>query len=147
MKYKTEKQESGMLRIICVTAFGIVSEGENGGLIESEKNLDQSGKAWVYGNAQVSGDALVYGNAWVSGNARVSGNADFILIGPIGSRKAFTTFCVSEKKEILVFCGCWSGTMSEFKKRVSYVHSGQFLVEYNSAISFAENVIKITEVK
>ena len=49
------------------------SAGSLGGYIESEKSLDQSGDAWVSGNAQVYGDAQVSGNAWVSGNARVYG--------------------------------------------------------------------------
>ena len=58
-----------------------VAVGDLGGWIEDEKNLAQSGDAWVSGNAQVSCDAEVYGNAqvygdaWVSGDARVCGNA------------------------------------------------------------------------
>ena len=43
--------------------------------MESEKNIDQSGDAWVSGDAQVYGDARVYGAAWVFGDARVSGDA------------------------------------------------------------------------
>ena len=62
-------------QIVCVTAFGIVSAGDLGGWIESEKNLSQKNNAWVSGNARVSGDAQVSGNAWVYSNARVSGNA------------------------------------------------------------------------
>ena len=52
-----------------VTIVGVVSSGEVGGWIESEKCLDHAGNAWV------SGNAWVYGNARVSGNARVYGNA------------------------------------------------------------------------
>ena len=64
-----------------------IENGELGGYIESEKNLDQSGEAWVFGKAQVfgearvSGEALVFGEAqvfgeaWVSGEARVFGDA------------------------------------------------------------------------
>jgi hypothetical protein len=52
-----------------------LSDKEFGGWIEEEKNLSQSGNAWVYGNAQVYGDAWVYGNAQVSGNAQVYGDA------------------------------------------------------------------------
>ena len=39
--------------------FGAVKAGQLGGFVEAEKNLDQDGNAWVYGNAQVSGDARV----------------------------------------------------------------------------------------
>jgi len=59
-----------MFRIRALVEFGGVEIGELGGYIESEKNLDQSGSAWVYG------DARVYGSAWVSGSARVSGDAE-----------------------------------------------------------------------
>ena len=76
-----------LFRIKCIQSFKCANEGELGGFIEKEENLEQSGNAWVYGNAwvsgnawvygnaQVSGDAQVYGNAWVSGNAWVYGNA------------------------------------------------------------------------
>ena len=64
-----------LFRIKCVKSFKYAKEGELGGLIEKEENLEQSGDAWVSGNAQVSGDARVYGDAWVYGNAWVSGDA------------------------------------------------------------------------
>ncbi len=51
-------------QIVCVTAFASISAGDIGGWIESEKNLDQSGNAWVYGDAMVYGNAMVSGNAW-----------------------------------------------------------------------------------
>ena len=68
-------------RIKALISFGNVEKDELGGWVEAEKNIDQSGNAWVsgdalvYGNARVSGDALVYGNARVYGNAWVSGDA------------------------------------------------------------------------
>ena len=46
-----------------------------GGWIESEKNLSQSGKCFVYGNAKVYGNATIHGNAEVYDNAKVLGNA------------------------------------------------------------------------
>ena len=64
-----------LFRIKALVAFGNVEEGELGGFIEKEENLDQSGDAWVSGDARVSGDAQVFGDAWVSGDARVFGNA------------------------------------------------------------------------
>ena len=62
-------------RIRALISFGTVNAGEIGGWIESENNLDESGKAWVHSNAWVSGNAQVRGNAWVRGKARVDGNA------------------------------------------------------------------------
>ncbi|MFK5288689.1 polymer-forming cytoskeletal protein [Glaesserella parasuis] len=70
-----------LYRIKALITFGLVGAGQLGGYIETEKNLDHSGNAWVYDNARVCGDACVYGNAgvydnaWVYDNARVFGNA------------------------------------------------------------------------
>ncbi len=58
-----------LFQIKCTRTFIYAKEGDLGGFIEKEKNLDQSGEAWVGGNAQV------YGNAWVSENAKVYDNA------------------------------------------------------------------------
>ena len=74
----TVKTASGitLYRIKALIAIGLlVSSGDLGGYIESEKNLSQDDNAWVSGNARVSGDAWVSGNARVSDNAWVSGNA------------------------------------------------------------------------
>ena len=71
-----------LFQIKAVRSFALVSEGELGGYVEKEENLDHDGDAWVsgdalvYGNAEVSGDARVSGDAWVSGDARVYGNAE-----------------------------------------------------------------------
>ena len=62
-------------RIKALVSFAGVDAGDLGGWVEKEENLDSSGDAWVYGNAQVYGDARVYGNAQVSGDARVYGDA------------------------------------------------------------------------
>ena len=62
-------------RIKALDSFGNIKKGDLGGWIESEKNLSQSGDAWVYENATVRGDATVCGNATVSGDATVYGKA------------------------------------------------------------------------
>lgn len=62
-------------RIRALRDFGNVKAGEMGGWVESEKNLDQYGNAWVDENAVVYGDAMVYGEAMVYGDACVHGRA------------------------------------------------------------------------
>ena len=64
-----------LFRIKALISFSGIEKGEVGGYIASEKNLSQSGNAWVSGNAKVYGDADVSGNAKVYGDADVSGNA------------------------------------------------------------------------
>lgn len=68
-------------RIKALDSFGNIKKGELGGWIESEKNLSQSGDAWVgdnamvYENAKVGGYAMVCGYAVISGNATLCGHA------------------------------------------------------------------------
>ena len=66
---KIEEFGRTLYRIVALADFGSVTTGDQGGYIESEKNLSQSGNAWVSGNARVSDNAEVYDNARVSGNA------------------------------------------------------------------------------
>ena len=115
-------------------------------------NAKVYGDAWVYGNARVSGNAEVYGNAEVSGNAwvyggarvygdaRVSGDADYVLIGRIGSRLGFTTFFKNKNNKISVSCGCFLGTLAEFRAAVREKHGTdtKFAKVYQVAADLAE---------
>ena len=114
-------------------------------------NAEVYGDARVYGNARVCDDAWVYGNAWVCGNARVCddawvygnawvcGNADYLLIGRIGSRFSFTTFFKNKDKGITVSCGCFSGTIAEFRAMVTDTHGNNKHAKiYNLAADMAE---------
>ena len=103
-------------------SFGNIAKGDIGGWIESEKNLSQGGDAWVSGNARVSGDACVFGDAWVFGDACVSGNASIMWISNIGSRSDTTTFFLDKNKEIIVNCGCFHGTIEQFREAVEKEH-------------------------
>lgn len=69
MKYKIRQDLKITIGTLTLYRIEYISNGELGGYIEKESNLDQNG------NAYVSGDACVFGNACVSGNARVFGNA------------------------------------------------------------------------
>ena len=70
-----------LFQIKCTKSFKYAKEGDLGGYVEKDENLDQESDAWVSGDAQVYGDARVYddaqvcGDAWVYGNAQVCGNA------------------------------------------------------------------------
>jgi len=164
-----EKWGKKLFRIKALISFGSVEAGELGGYVEKEDNLAQDGDAWVcddawvygnarvyddawvygdarvYGNAEVYGDARVYGNArvcddaWVYGNAWVCGNADYLLIGRIGSRFSFTTFFKNKDKGITVSCGCFLGTIAEFRAKVTDTHgNNKHAKMYNLAADMAE---------
>ena len=128
-----EKWGKKLFRIKALISFGSVEAGELGGYVEKEDNLAQNGNAWVFD------DARVYGNARVCGNARVYGNADYLLIGRIGSRFSFTTFFKNKDKGITVSCGCFLGTIAEFRAKVTDTHgNNKHAKMYNLAADMAE---------
>ena len=61
-----------------------------------------------------------------------------IQVGPIGSRRAITTYWIDEDR---VQCGCWmdwrGGSLDEFQARVHKEHANnpRYLAEYNAAIA------------
>lgn len=125
-----------LFRIKALVSFGVVKTGETGGWVEKEENVNQSGDAWVFGNAEVSGDAEVFGNARVSGNARVFGNAevfgnaDYTTIHGFGTQFRTTTFFRCKDKQVKVSCGCFYGTIPEFREQVKNTRDGKIAEEY-----------------
>ena len=99
-----------LFRIKALISFGNVEEGELGGYVEKEENLSNDGNAWVYGDA------------WVSGDARVFGNADYATVHGFGSEYRTTTFFRTKAGDIGVRCGCFYGTLEEFRAKVKETH-------------------------
>lgn len=52
-----------LFRIRALKSFFDVNAGDLGGFIESENNLSQRDKAWIYDNAKAYGSAMVFENA------------------------------------------------------------------------------------
>ena len=119
-----------LFRIKALISFGDVEAGETGGWVEKEGNVNQSGDAWVYGDAMVSGDARVYGDAMVSGDARVYGDADYTTIHGFGTQFRTTTFFRCKDKKVRVACGCFFGTIPEFREQVKNTRKGKIAEEY-----------------
>ena len=123
-----------LFRIKALIEFGNVKAGDLGGYIEKEENLSHMGDAWVSGDTQVFGDARVFGNAWVSGNARVSGDAqvfgdarvsgdkDYAYAHGFGSCNRTTTFFRLKDGDVGVRCGCFYGTLAQFRDKVCETH-------------------------
>lgn len=93
-----------LFRIKALLSFGDVKEGELGGYVEKEENLSNDGNAWVYGNA------------------RVYGNADYATAHGFGSEYRTTTFFRTKAGDIGVRCGCFYGTLEEFRAKVKETH-------------------------
>ena len=176
-----------LFRIKALISFADVEAGETGGWVEKEGNVNQSGNAWVYGDAMVSGNAMVYGDAKVSGNAKVygnadvygnakvygnaevygnadvsgdawvygnakvsgnaevsgdaevSGNADYTTIHGFGTQFRTTTFFRCKDKKVRVACGCFFGTIPEFREQVKNTRKGKIAEEYLMIADLMEN--------
>ena len=158
-----------LFRIKALISFADVEAGETGGWVEKEGNVNQSGNAWVYGDAmvygnakvsgdaKVSGNAMVYGDAMVSGDAKVSGdaevsgnakvygdamvygNADYTTIHGFGTQFRTTTFFRCKDKKVRVACGCFFGTIPEFREQVKNTRKGKIAEEYLMIADLMEN--------
>lgn len=129
-----------LFQIKCTKSFKYAKEGDLGGYVEKDENLDQESDAWVFGDARVSG------NAWVSGNARVSGDADIendnnhCGFDCFGSCNRHTHAYLTKDNKVEITCGCFRGSIEEFEKEVEKTHSGTIYEKRYKAII---NVIKI----
>lgn len=111
-----------LYRIKALRDFGNVKAGDLGGFIEKENNLSHSGDAWVGGNARVGVNAQVGGNACVSGNAGIETDNDLCIFGYFGSLNRTTTAFKTRDGGIGIRCGCFYGTLDEFRQKVKKTH-------------------------
>ena len=93
-------------------------------------NAEAFGNAEVFDNAEVSGNAWVFGNARVFGNAWVFDNADYATIHGFGTQFRTTTFFRCKDKQVKVSCGCFYGTIPEFREQVKNTRKGKIAEEY-----------------
>jgi hypothetical protein len=66
----------------------------------------------------------------------------YIQISCIGSRKGMTTYNLTKD---IIWCGCFTGTLREFEKRVKETHKNNklHLAEYLGFIKYVKSLIKI----
>lgn len=132
-----EADDVELRRIRAVRDFGNVKAGDLGGFVQSETNLSHHDDAWVFGDAEVYGDAQVFGNARVCGDARIRDSAkiqscdDLCAFGYFGSVNRHTTAYRTTYGGIAVCCGCFYGTLEQFRKKVKKTHgTGDYAIEY-----------------
>lgn len=92
-----------------IVGGAVVSDGAKvfgAAIVDHGANV--SNKAVLSNIAKVSGDVII-----VDGN--IDSESDFICVGPIGSRRAYTTYNL---KSGTVCTGCFVGTLEEFEKQV-----------------------------
>ena len=93
-----------LFRIKALIEFGNVKAGDLGGYIEKEENLSHMGNARVYGDARVSGDK------------------DYAYAHGFGSCNRTTTFFRLKDGDVGVRCGCFYGTLAQFRDNVCETH-------------------------
>lgn len=129
-----ERGENGLRRIRAlrdIPRFGVKAE-DIGGYVDSEKNLSQDGDCWVCDNARVCDNALV------CSGARVQQGQDLLCVVGLGSAYGTTTF-YRTKAGISVACGCFSGTLEEFREKVRETHKDmKYAREYALACRLAK---------
>ena len=129
-----------LFQIKCTKSFKYAKEGDLGGYVEKDENLDQESNAWVYGNARVYGNAEVSGNARVYGNAEIDNNNKHCGFDCFGSANRHTHAYLTKENKVEITCGCFRGSIEEFEKRVEETHSGTIYEKQYKAII---DVIKI----
>ena len=81
-------------------------------------------------NAVVRGNAEVCENAVVRGNAEVCENADYACIKGFGTEFRHTTFYKTKEDGIGVKCGCFNGSLEQFREQVKETRNGKIAKEY-----------------
>ena len=108
-------------RIKALRDFNDVKAGDLGGWVESEDNLSQ------------------YEKCWLCDNARIYDTKDYCIITGFGSRLSATTFFRCKDDEIRVNCGCFNGTLDEFRDKVKETHKdNKYAKEYLLAIDMVK---------
>ena len=117
-----------LFQIKCTKSFKYAKEGDLGGYVEKDENLDQESDAWVYGNAQVYGDA------------DIENDNNHCGFDCFGSCNRHTHAYLTKDNKVEITCGCFRGSIEEFEKKVEKTHSGTIYEKQYKAII---NVIKI----
>lgn len=87
--------------------------------------------AAVYDSAIISGHAEVDGYARICEKALVLRNADYIVVQGFGRVQRTTTFFRLQDGDIGVSCGCFHGTVKQFRDKVKETHGGtKYAQEY-----------------
>ena len=123
-----------LFQIKCTKSFKYAKEGDLGGYVEKDENLDQESDAWVYGDAQVYGNARVYGDADIENDNNHCGFDCF------GSCNRHTHAYLTKDNKVEITCGCFRGSIEEFEKKVEKTHLGKIYEKQYKAII---NAIKI----
>lgn len=87
--------------------------------------------ATIRDNATVCGYAAVYGNATIRDTETVCDDTDYAVVQGFGREQRTTIFYRLKDGEIGVSCGCFHGTIKQFRDRVKETHGdNKYAQEY-----------------
>ena len=116
----------------CVSGNGRVSD--NGHVF---------GNSWVSGNARITGTAQITGNAQITGDGFVKNNDDYAMIQGFGTEQRTTTFFRCTDGIVRTQCGCFYGTIDEFRERVKNTREGNIAAEYLMIADLMEHHFRV----
>lgn len=122
---------------------------EAGGVCDINDNAKIFGDTFVLGNVEIHGNAKVkdaymqFLDMDICLNAVINGENDYCCINGFGHENRTTTFYRLENGDIGVSCGCFSGTLKEFKKKVRKTHGhNKYAKQYMTAIKLVKLKLK-----
>ena len=90
-----------------------------------------SGNVVICGKARVGDFAGVDGNATICGDATICQTTDYTVVQGFGRVQRTTTFYRLKDGNIGVTCGCFNGTIREFRDKVKETHrNSKYAQEY-----------------
>lgn len=72
----------------------------------------------IYGDAIIEGQAIIKDHAQIAGNARIKSNDDYAYIRGFGCENRATTFYRVKAGRVEVICGCFRGSLKQFRIQV-----------------------------
>lgn len=89
------------------------------------------GNATISESAEVCGKARVHGDATICGDAIICQNTDYTVVQGFGRVQRTTNFYWLKNGDIGVTCGCFDGTIREFRDEVKETHgNNKYAQEY-----------------
>ena len=99
-----------------------------------------SGNSCVYGNAKILGDSEIRGDVSICSDALISSNDDYACCRGFGRENRLTSlFLLKDRNTIFVVCGCFHGTLEQFKSAIKNTHGHSDLgIEYMMMVDLME---------
>ena len=98
------------------------------------------GDSYIYEYAEIFGLSRICGDVYIIRDAYIGSDEDYAFVHGFGSENRTTTFFrLKNSKDIGVKCGCFIGTLKEFKKKVRKRHGrSKYAKEYLHIIKAIE---------